>query len=188
MNRSTLIQYQINQRDEISSVNARWTEFALENDAPQLESKNVVGRKLWDFINDDATVYLYQQLIRRAREGESVHFTLRCDAPDVRRGLDIRIEILPDGDVSFESRVTTETQRDSIDLLDVNVQRSEEIVVACSWCNKVEVSEDNWQEVEDAVKEMELFETENIPQISHGMCGACFKTISAIASPAGNGP
>jgi len=41
-----------------------------------------------------------------------------------------------------------------------------------SWCKRV-YTDAAWLEVEDAVERLGLFESEELPAISHGMCPSC---------------
>jgi len=52
-----------------------------------------------------------------------------------------------------------------------NAPRTEKLLIICSWCNKIETGNGQWEEVEEAVKTLGLFELETLPMISHGMCG-----------------
>ena len=47
--------YELNARDEISSVNEEWLRFALANGGEPLDSAQILGRLLWDFIGGEET-------------------------------------------------------------------------------------------------------------------------------------
>jgi hypothetical protein len=44
--------YHLNARDEISSVNEEWQSFARANEGEHLLAGPILGRVLWDFIED----------------------------------------------------------------------------------------------------------------------------------------
>ena len=54
----------------------------------------------------------------------------------------------------------------------------DEIIIICSWCNKIKVDEGDWQEIEEFLRAYGLFDLEILPQPSHGMCDSCYKTVS----------
>lgn len=54
----------------------------------------------------------------------------------------------------------------------------DEVIIICSWCNKIRVDEGDWQEVEELLKSLGLFDLELLPQPSHGMCDDCYEVIS----------
>lgn len=84
-----------------------------------------------------------------------------------------------DGEVEFETRALKVESRRPPKLLDSNVSRSGEILKMCAWCNRVSVSEEVWEEVEQAIGSLELFDREPLPSISHGICKQCYQRISA---------
>jgi hypothetical protein len=136
-------------------------------------------RSLWDFISDDATKTLYRLLIERVRAGNCVKFEFRCDAPAYRRFLEMNILLLENSDIQFTTHTIRVEERPLQNLLSKNISRmEEEVIIVCSWCNKIKVDEDDWQEIEDFLKTSGLFENEILPQPSHGMCDNCYKIVS----------
>jgi len=61
--------------------------------------------------------------------------------------------------------------------------QSEEVLMLCSWCNRVKIGEGDWREVEDALEALQLFDEEKMPQLSHGMCNDCYGNISRRLNP-----
>ncbi len=58
-----------------------------------------------------------------------------------------------------------------------NAQQIDDVLIVCSWCNKIEIGNGKWQEVEEAVESLGLFELETVPLISHGMCDSCYQKV-----------
>ena len=84
--------------DKIVRVNDAWLAFAAENTAPQLTASVVLDQSIWRFIQGQETSYLYQQIFRRVRAGQSpVTFPFRCDSPDCRRFMEMELSLLPGG-------------------------------------------------------------------------------------------
>ncbi|HEX4730869.1 MAG TPA: hypothetical protein VH299_06345 [Solirubrobacterales bacterium] len=118
---------------------------------------------------------LQRLLLRRLREeGREVELPFRCDGPGVRREMDIRIVAHPTGRVVlFSARLRSEASREEIQpLLDPETPRGEDMLEMCGWCDRFAV-EGEWVEVEEAVALLELFNREELPAISHGICPTC---------------
>jgi hypothetical protein len=64
-------------------------------------------------------------------------------------------------------------------LLDASTPRSDDIIIVCSWCKKLRVSDGRWLELEQGVRELELFDRDlPMPRISHHICPDCLKKLS----------
>lgn len=172
------ISYRINGEDEIIFLNEEWTRFALANNAPEFIAENILNRNLWDFIADDTTRELYQKLIEKVRAGHPIDFNFRCDSSDVRRFSEMKITLLENNHIQFDTFLIKTEERVRQNVFHKDVPRSETILIVCSWCKKIEMQNGVWQEIEEAVSVLELFETENLPQLSHGMCLACYEAIT----------
>ena len=168
------IEYQIDRQGLLIRVSDSWTQFALDNGAPQLASERVVGQPLSSFISDPETRHLYQVILERVRTTKvPVVVTLRCDSPSLRRYLELIISWLPGQEIQFLSRTLRTEARESIPLLDPSTNRSNEFLTMCSWCKRILLPIDRWVEVEDAVAQLELFCLDALPKLTHGICPAC---------------
>ena len=68
--RGDVLVYSIDGADTIAGVDANWRSFAEDNCwRSSCGPEEVVGRLLWDFIQDYETRHLYQELFRRLRDG-----------------------------------------------------------------------------------------------------------------------
>jgi hypothetical protein len=167
--------YRIDDADRLTFVASEWLDFARENEATSLSSEAITGQSLFSFIGDPETRHLYRIIIDRVRQSRSgAVLPFRCDGPGVRRFMELHITPLPKGAVEFEGRLIREETREVVPLLDPSVARSDEVVVACSWCKRIDV-DGIWMEVEDAVRRMGLFNRSSLPRISHGICNDCAK-------------
>lgn len=90
--------------------------------------------------------------------------------------MELEISPGPEGQVLFESCIVREETREAVSLFDTSVGRSDEFLVVCSWCKRVNVSED-WLEVESAVTQLGLFQSTRLPQITHGICTDCVEQL-----------
>jgi hypothetical protein len=167
------LRYVIDARDRLVEVGPGWDAFAEANGAPELVAEKVVGRPLPSFVDDSTTRALYAHLLDRIRtDGRPVCVWLRCDAPTVRRCLELTMSRLDRGHVEFYSRLVREEARPAVDLLDCQVARSSECLTICAWCKRVPTP-GGWREIEDAVAALRLFEQAALPVLSHGMCPEC---------------
>ena len=163
----------IDARDQIVSANGDWFAFARENGAARLE-KDALGKSLWDFICDAETKILYSLFLKSVRgSGAALSLPYRCDSADERRYMEMTIAPTTEGCVEFSSRVIREERREKMSLLDTQVSRSEDVIVMCSWCKKVQLSDREWAEVEAAVQAMNLVNAARFPRVSHGICNRC---------------
>jgi hypothetical protein len=188
MNKNVFI-YRIDFTDTIIRVSENWADFANENAwSGSVRPEEVVGHSLWDFIQGRETRHLYQALIRRVRmKTPSKVISFRCDSPGERRHLELLIEALPDDQIEITSRILRTEARTPIRLLGPDAPRSKEIVSLCSVCKKVKISSEKWVELEDGLAHLKIFEKDEMPKLSHGLCQSCFKDamreLNEISAP-----
>jgi len=177
-NSQNIFLYRIDPTDRLICINENWLAFAQANDAPYLEADEILNRSLWDFVTNLETRHLYEMILAKVRRGEVIRLHYRCDSPECRRFMELIVSRLRDGYVQFDSRILRQEQRDPVDLFAVNMPRAADFLTVCSWCKKVQIAENRWVEVEEAVDRLHLFERTHLPQLTHGMCGICFKDIN----------
>src|SRR5262245_13562002 len=91
------VTYSVDSMDRIVRVNDGWDRFAAANDSPSVFASAILGTQLWGHISDMTLRQLLRGIFAKARAGRRpLLLTCRCDAPDVRRDLRLRIES-PDG-------------------------------------------------------------------------------------------
>lgn len=119
-------------------------------------------------------------LVRRVRgRANGVELGFRCDAPGLRREMDIRIA--PSASrrlVVFRTSLCREEPRRPQPLLDASAPRGERELTMCGWCDRFLVGGE-WVEVEEAATRLELFRSERLPRISHGICPECSRQLLA---------
>jgi hypothetical protein len=160
--------------DKIVHVNDAWLAFAVENTAPQLTAALVLDQPIWRFIQGQETSYLYQQIFRRVRAGQSpVTFPFRCDSPDCRRFMEMELALLSGDAIQFTAHILREEWRDPVDFLDASRNKSGEFVTVCSWCKKIHIPGRGWGEVEAAIRGLDLFGHLSMPRMTHTICDSC---------------
>lgn len=165
----------------ISYVSAEWLAFAARNHY-QTSAEAELGRPLLSVITDAETRHLYRLLIERARASRrTLQFGYRCDSPDRRRWMNMRMRHLAETDeIEFSSRLLRAQARPRVLLLEHQQapSHSRQVLSMCSWCKAV-LAEHAWVEVEQAVLRLGLFALEAMPRLSHGICPACSQRLSS---------
>lgn len=173
------LSYAIDEHDHLIRVDEGYYRFAEENGWPDAGSS--LGRTLWDYVAGRELVKLQRLLVRRVRDGVGdVELPFRCDAPHVRREMDIRIVARPGGRVVlFSARLRSEEEREAPQpLLDTEVPRGNDAIEMCGWCDRFEV-DGEWVEVEEAARRLQLFNRAELPALSHGICPVCNEMLLA---------
>lgn len=172
--------HRIDSDGRISFVNDAWLAFAEENGWP--EAERVLDSSLMPQIADRETRHIYQLLIDRVRRGgHEARFPYRCDSPDCRRLLEMRVSGLASGEVEFRSRVLRLEPREPVGLLDArHGNRSSDMLIICSWCKSV-LADQAWVEVEQAVRRLAILTERALPQISHGICPGCLQRMKTAS-------
>jgi hypothetical protein len=169
--------HRVDAGDVLVFVDETWLRFAAENAAPALTADAVHGRQLWGFVADAETVDLYKLLFARVRQRRvSLRVPFRCDSPEARRFMEM--EIAPWGEAGVECRnlLLRVEPRSAVSLLEPAQPRSEELVVICSWCKRVQVG-DVFREIEEACRELALLAATPAPRLSHGICPECRERV-----------
>jgi hypothetical protein len=170
------ISYCIDKDNKIIYVSDEWLPFAEENKAGNLTPDAVLNKSIFDFINDIESLHIYKLLLDRTRAHQKpVEFSYRCDSPDKRRYMTMTIKPDEDDVISFKSCIVKEEVRKPVPILDVDAKRSNDMINICSWCKKIKVSDSRWVEIEEGIRELALFDTFPLPQLTHGMCSTCYE-------------
>lgn len=168
------VSYQIDSQGRIVSVGPGWDRFAHANNGAHLAGGAVLGRNLWDYISDPTTRALYRAMADRLGDGvPEISFTFRCDAPDERRLLEMRMRSLPDDGIEFRVTPQATVGRAPMAVLDPTAARSGELLRMCSWCKRVPLTAEEWVEAEVAVQHIGWDRLGQIPAITHGICPTC---------------
>lgn len=173
--------YRIDAANRLTWVNPAWVDFARANDGGELVPEKVLGHDLLAALADPTIRSLYQTMIQRARAGSLVRFEYRCDAPDRRRTFVMEIRSRPGDEVEFRSTLVHEELRPAVGLLLVGQPRDRErFVRVCSWCQRIALPDRRWVEVEQAVATLELFKSDRLPCLTHGICESCLEGVERM--------
>ena len=166
--------YEIDSHDKIVFCNEGWESFALENGGNKVRFDLIKDRSIWDFVNDQSTIDLYRRLIAHARKGNPVKFTFRCDSPKQLRLLEMKIEVTREDRVRFTTKIEQVAPRDSDNVLFAKPGDSSEPIVVCSWCGRLNIYRQTWQEIDIAVARVKIFERETMPPLD------CLKKMRGV--------
>jgi hypothetical protein len=168
----------IDDTDKIIHVNDDWLAFARENTAPQLTAAVVLDQPIWNFIQGQEITYLYKQIFDRVRAGISpVKFPFRCDSPECRRFMEMKLSLLSGNAITFMSHILRGEWREPVNLLDASRDRSGEFLKICSWCKRINIPSQGWGEIEAAIGALDLFDHLSMPRMTHTICDACHDTV-----------
>lgn len=171
------VEYSIDDQNRLVSFNHNWNPFALENSSAHLVAENLVGQPLFDHISGDELSQLWRSIIDGVRNRQkTAEFDYRCDSPHLKRHMRMRVSFSA-GRVHFSSAVLRTTAVAGLGIFDLNQQRAKSIIIACSWCKRIKAGETLWLEPEIAVDRMQLLQDEHLPEISHGICPACYSNV-----------
>ncbi len=164
--------YRIDARDYVASVETDWLNF---NGHP---SRHRPPISIWDYISGYEVRHLFKMMFDTARgEHREVSVPFRCDTPTARRFMELKIEPLDKGGLSITGELIHKEIRDSVDLL-ADVERDpERYLEICSWCKRVDLGGDDWVEVEDAVRKLDLLSDTSMPTLTHGICFDCMERV-----------
>jgi hypothetical protein len=164
------LSYAIDDQDRLIRLDEGYYRFAEENGWD--DAAVSLGRSLWDFVAGEDVRKVLRLLVRRVRdEVGHVELTCRCDGPETRREMDVRIAATSSGrGVLFSARLRSEEEREEPQrLLDPAAPRSRDRLPMCAWCDRFEV-DGEWVEAEEAAKRLELFRRREMPTLDHTVC------------------
>jgi len=174
--------YVIDNKDNILIKNTKnWDNFYKNNShLNECNSTNIKRESLWNYIDDFETKHLYENIIFNVRKyKKEITLPFRCDSPTQRRFLNLTLKPLENDYIEFISTIKKIENRDYVSLMDNSIDKSEEILIVCSMCKKIKLDEMLWEEVEEAVFLLKLFEKQKLPMLSHGLCPFCKKLYMA---------
>lgn len=179
--------YHLDDELRIVEVNEAWNAFARANGAPELAGPACLGQSVLACITDPTTAQLYLRLFEWVRgTGEPVEVPFRCDAPELRRFMRLRVEAEPRGFRLQARLLRTEIRTPAS--LEAGARRRPDppstVVHMCSWCKSVQVAS-LWCEIEDAIRELRLFDHEHSMGITYVICPMCLSTVEDLVAPGG---
>lgn len=171
-------EYELDSADRIIRVSPAFLEFAQQNDAPEITTPALINRHIWDFVAGTTTRELYAALFQKVRSvREPVRFPFRCDSPTRRRYMEMDISPAQNDGLCLTAILISVEDRPAVALLDPRAPRLNELLEVCSFCLAVRVADDLWMATEYAIRHLVLFDNQQLPTLSHGVCPSCLPEL-----------
>lgn len=168
------VEFVLDTENGIARVGGAWDEFALDNDAPDLCGQAVTGKSLLDFVSGKVTrAYLLRLIDRVCAGGEPIELDYRCDSPETRRFMRMRISEQQDGGLRFQHRLLRAEPREVAVHFYRPAERIRGCYVRCSMCNLIQVG-DAWGEAESLLPAREL---RKAVAVIYGICQVCMQKV-----------
>ncbi|TWU30871.1 hypothetical protein [Novipirellula artificiosorum] len=169
-----LYRYCVDRADVIVYINDWWLAFAKENNAPELDEKSVLGRLVWEFIADEPTRTLYQEIHEQVRSsGVPITVPFRCDSPTLQRYMQLTIGNHRDGQLLYESCLIRAVPQRRCAVLDSQQDRSNTFLTMCSFCKRSLIEPSGWLEMENIALKLRLYESQTVPGLRYTVCPVC---------------
>ncbi len=173
----SVVEYSIDSDDVVFTVDRDWDVFAEENGGTELGELNPT-RTLWSYFDGEEVRDLWRLLVEKVRTKQTpATVPLRCDAPDMRRWLEMTITPDTNGVVHFRSHVVFEEARENVTLFGAAANDDTPEVSLCSWCGNG-LHDGRWFEIEELARTLRLLES-SAPSISQGICPTCRELMSS---------
>lgn len=180
-----LVAWSVDPHDVITAVGGDWDEFAQVNEAPWLTAQSVVGRPLLSFVDGEAPRLAYARLLQAARtSGKVLRIPFRCDAPGMRRWMELAIVPFDDATVQFRSALLRSEKRPPVRLLDPLEPRSQLDASVCSICLGVRTI-DGWLDAADAERRLQIGVASRPPRLRYVLCPDCAARLGDLADKSG---
>lgn len=174
MKRHCSVVYHIDADNRIVYVNDEWDAFAAENQAENLSGREVLNFKIWKYIQGDEVKHVLNEIFKKVREtSKCLSFEYRCDSPELKRLLNMKVSLIEGGLVSIENTVREIESRKPVCVQ--KITRDSSFVKMCSWCKRMKT--DQWVELEEGIGSMGYLTEETVPKITHTICPECKVTI-----------
>jgi hypothetical protein len=166
--------YTLDQTDCIVSVGCAWDDFARGNQGDAVLASKVIGRKLDQFIHDDATRMFVNSLLMAVRlRHEAISRPYRCDAPELKRFMEMTVTPRAGGALEVTHReLRSEPMRHRVRLVAALQGSKAAFVKRCSLCNRIQAG-GVWSEVDAAVQDGRLRDSTADVKVIYGVCPDC---------------
>ena len=150
MDETTLqpIVYQLDEKRCIVAIDGPWDRFALDNDGAAACTERVIGQPLLRFVcGDDARMWIDTLLQLASLTGEPLERLYRCDSPELRRFMSMRVVAEDTGMIRVEHRLLAVQQRFRPVRFQPVMGSHPALRLRCSVCGRIN-HQDSWQEAD----------------------------------------
>ena len=173
--RTDIISYTVDKTDTIVAVSGLWDEFARDNGGEKSQASAVIGRKLDQFINGDATRMFVRTMIMSARTlKRPIYRPYRCDSSKDKRFMEMTILPQENGMVELVHReLHHEPLAQKIPHIVAPLGASHNsLLKRCSLCNRIEI-QGIWSEIDEALNTNRLEPGTRSLKVVYGVCPDC---------------
>lgn len=167
--------YILDSENRIISVSGYWDEFADQNNGNDVHASNVCGRSIWDFIKGDVTRMWLESVFQFARlKNQTVERPYRCDSPDVKRFMQMRISTDENGLLRIDHELLATEKREKPVHFQYASSAVNNLIFRCSICGHVSIN-NVWVEPEQIPRH----NNENI-RVSYTVCPTCRQNMPGL--------
>jgi hypothetical protein len=178
-----MLTYWLDKNDVIQKVCVAWDQFAQANDGQATLAEQVIGKRLWNFIDGSNTRLWLDAVLTYARiSGSIVEKRYRCDSPTEKRFMLMRVIPHTADLLEVQCNLEQELPQQVCVQFEAKTRRIPSLKVRCSICNRIKINADTWQEADTAVLNGSLDNTKPV-KVIYGVCAACQAAIKTLHSP-----
>lgn len=143
MSKQMTTNYLLNKHDIIINVSGIWDEFAIKNRGVNVCANDVCGHSIWLYVTGDVTRMWLNAIFQLARVGGNpIERAYRCDSPNLKRYMQMRLTPHPDGTLLVEHQVLKTEERDE----EMNIRYKHSSTLAgtrqrCSVCGRIRLAD-----------------------------------------------
>ena len=180
INESQMLTYWLDKHDIIQKVGAGWDVFALANGGQQTLEEQVLGKRLWSFINGSATRLWVDAVLNYARiSGKVVEKRYRCDSATEKRFMLMRVIPYSTDLLEVQCNLEQELPQQVRVEFEAKTRRIPSLKVRCSICNRIKINAETWQEADETVLKGELDNTAPV-KVIYGVCTDCQTAVKSL--------
>ena len=170
--------YRVDAADRIITVSGDWAGFARANEGRAVRAEAVLETSLWRHITGLENRLVYRQIMDYVRSrGRSVRFLFRCDGPEARRLVGMRVAPERHGGCCFETAILLERRRPRLPLLDVRAPKSPDVLALCNWCMRADCGPLGWRALDDPWVQRNAGDPDHPPHPVFTICPDCLTAL-----------
>lgn len=174
------VEFQLDHKNIITATGALWSAFALTNEAPQLAGESVIGKPLLQFISGESSRQMMRTLLEAARRKQApLELDYRCDSPELRRQMRMRLEPQQDGSVFCSNLLVNSEARVAPIHFVCAKERARDTLVRCSLCNRIK-NRERWMEADH----LKAARHKLTLKVTYGICPDCAARIEQLCAGA----
>jgi hypothetical protein len=171
--------YTLDKSDTIIAVCGNWDACARDNGGQHILGRDIIGRKLDQFISGDVMHMFVRTMIMSARTLRRViHRPYRADSPAFRRFMEMTLTPGADGEIEIAHRELYREPAGRSYLPRAGAGAGMAFVKRCSLCDRVQ-SQGVWSGFDEALAAGRLRGGEQGLRVFHGVCPDCLARRAA---------